>query len=240
MKLKFSDLLRIDVLLFIFCSLIFVLYPQIDLIVSGWFFQNDAFFLKTDPVVQFFYLFFGDMKYILLPLLIALSIYFFKTIRATNKTRRHKKLIFTYLLCSLLLGPGLLVNTVLKNNSIGRARPVHIQEFGGEHQFTRAYEYAGVCKKNCSFVSGHASIGFFFIGLGCLLRSRRAFWLGFTIGAVAGVTRIIQGGHFLSDVVLAFWAVYWVNLWLAHTFKLDTPEVMTYTLPALPKVAVAK
>ena len=40
----------------------------------------------------------------------------------------------------LLLGPGLLVNVVLKDNSTGRARPSQVLEFGGSHQFSSPFE----------------------------------------------------------------------------------------------------
>ena len=64
-----------------------------------------------------------------------------------------------YLLTSLLLGPGLVVESFLKTFS-GRARPKEIIEFGGEATFSSALVFSDQCLRNCSFVSGHAAIAF--------------------------------------------------------------------------------
>jgi lipid A 4'-phosphatase len=66
-------------------------------------------------------------------------------------------------------------------------------------------------------------MGFFFIGLGWLMQSKRWFYIGLAIGVVVGFTRIVQGGHFLSDTVFALWAVYWVNLGLGKILKIKPP-----------------
>lgn len=210
---------RWDIILFVFSSLIFIFFPSLDLVTSQWFYDEQAqvFIAGRYPWAEFVYWFFAKFKFLLLPCLIGLAIYFYRHFR--HKCL-HRKWIFSFLLCSLLLGPGVLVNIVLKDNSIGRARPVQIVDFGGKGQFTRAFEYSGQCQKNCSFVSGHAALGFFFIGLGWVLKSRLAFIAGLLIGSFVGGVRIMQGGHFLSDVVLAFWAVYWVNWLLARQFNL--------------------
>ena len=187
---------------------------------SGFFFDS-GFYLKDHFFFWAIYEIFGRLPLLLVPLLIGLSIYFFFKFRDSNES--FKKKIYTFLTLSLLLGPGLLVNTILKNNSIGRARPNQITEFGGNADFTRAFEYSGACDTNCSFVSGHASMGFYFIALGWLFQSKRWFYIGLVIGVVVGLTRIVQGGHFLSDTVFALWAVYWVNLGLGKLLKIKSP-----------------
>jgi len=140
-----------------------------------------------------------------------------------HRKEHHRKWIFTFLLLSLLLGPGLLANTLLKNNSTGRARPAQVEQFGGERHFTPAFVYSGQCQTNCSFVSGHAAMGFYFCGLGWLFRSRRAFLAGCLIGTLVGTARIAQGSHFVSDVLFAFWVVYFVNCGLARLLRLCHP-----------------
>lgn len=219
MKRLLAFVRRPDWALFLVCSAIFINFPEIDLWFASQFYQ-DGFYLNDNPVVYGIYWLFAKPHFVIIPLLIALAIIYHKKFKDTD---HHKKWIFSFLLASLILGPGVLVNSVLKDNSIGRARPVHIEPYGGDKTFTAAYQYSGQCQRNCSFVSGHASMGFFFIGLGWLLRSKRAFWLGFGIGCVVGFGRVVQGGHFFSDVVLAFWAVYFVNLALGYWWKLDNP-----------------
>lgn len=218
---RLSWLKRIDLWLFITCVALFTLIPQIDLSVSAWFYDaaSKDFPLSHNGILRTIYLLFLRIPIPLLIILPIMSIYAWRR----YKTDFFRRRIALFLLLSLLLGPGLVVNTVLKNHSIGRARPHQVEEFGGSSHFTPAFVYSGECQRNCSFVSGHAAIGFYFIGLGWLLRSPAGFWAGMLIGTLISLTRIAQGGHFFSDTVFAFWAVYFVNLILARWFQLPYP-----------------
>jgi lipid A 4'-phosphatase len=212
--------IRNDVLLTILSVILFTTLPAVDLWVSSLFYDG-AFFSKSSLFFGSIYWLFAYLHFAVLPALIILAIYFWVT--TTDKSETFRKRIYTFLSLSLILGPGILVNAILKNNSIGRARPSQITEFGGQSEFTRAFEYSGACDSNCSFVSGHASMGFFFIGLGWLMQSKRWFYIGLGIGVIVGITRIVQGGHFLSDTVFALWAVYWVNIGLGKVLKIKSP-----------------
>ncbi len=109
------------------------------------------------------------------------------------------------LLLVLLLGVGGLVHAVFKAQW-GRARPHQVQAFGGSKTFQPALWPSDQCARNCSFVSGHASTGFVLMALGMLgAPQRRRFWGGtaWGVGCLIGGVRIVQGGHFLSDVVFA-------------------------------------
>lgn len=213
-------MIRKDLSLFILSVAVFTLFPSIDLWASALFYQS-GFIYKNSPIASFIYELFANMHFVLFPLLIVVSILAYRKYRSTDLT--FKQNIYLFLTLSLLMGPGILVNLILKDNSIGRARPSQITDFGGNADFTRAFEYSGACDSNCSFVSGHAAMGFFFIGLGWLFQSKRRFYIGLAIGAVVGFTRIVQGGHFLSDTVFALWAVYWVNLGLGRLLKIKSP-----------------
>ena len=101
----------------------------------------------------------------------------------------------------------------------GRARPRDIIEFNGDQQFTRAFEISDQCHKNCSFVSGHAGIGFFFLTFGFIMRKKWAFIPGLALGILLSYTRIAQGGHFLSDVVIAGYVTLGIT-WLNYLFWL--------------------
>jgi lipid A 4'-phosphatase len=62
------------------------------------------------------------------------------------------------------------------------------------------------CPRNCSFVSGEASAMFApFFALAFLLPQYRMGLLaaGLATGLLVGTVRIIQGAHFLSDVLFA-------------------------------------
>lgn len=214
-------LLRTDLLLFCACVVLFVSWPELDLITTGWFYSAEEGFLYNHSwPVLFFYRVFAVLHIPMLLLFIGAGLWM--KFRHWAPTWYRKKTL-TFLLLSLLLGPGLLVNTVLKDNSIGRARPVHVEPFGGHKTFTPAFAYSGQCERNCSFVSGHASLGFYFIALGWILSSRRWFMAGLAVGVMVGLGRIIQGGHFFSDVTFAFWAVYGMNLLLGRWLGFDSP-----------------
>jgi len=123
-----------------------------------------------------------------------------------------------FLVAAMALGPGLLANTVLKDHW-GRARPSQIEEFGGARQFTPAPLPAAQCERNCSFVSGHAALGFSLVAFAFLLPPGRdrttaiAAALGF--GALVGLGRMAAGRHFLSDVAFAGLLMFGVT-WLLH------------------------
>ncbi|MDE3177888.1 MAG: phosphatase PAP2 family protein, partial [Pseudomonadota bacterium] len=67
-----------------------------------------------------------------------------------------------FLIASLTLGSGLIVNLGLKDHS-HRPRPVHVVEFGGDQAFRPWYRFDGACRKNCSFASGEAASGFWML-----------------------------------------------------------------------------
>lgn len=132
-----------------------------------------------------------------------------------------------YLAAALAVGPGVVANVVLKDNW-GRARPRQVVEFGGAQQFTPPLVPANECRRNCAFVSGEASsiyIPFFAAAL--LLPQVRVALIvaGAGLGTIAGVIRIAQGAHFLSDILFAgvFMAltasmlhILLIGLWRAH------------------------
>jgi membrane-associated PAP2 superfamily phosphatase len=110
----------------------------------------------------------------------------------------------------LVLGPGLLVNGLLKE-TWGRARPADVAQFGGEAAFTPPFQITDQCLRNCSFTSGEAASAATLAMLGLALAwpgaSRQGRWLlvGILvpIALAAGGLRVAMGRHFLSDVVFS-------------------------------------
>ncbi len=201
-------------ILFTLCAvLIFPFFPEIDI----WFtnlFYDGSFYLNDELWVQFFYRYAPLFAVIvgIIALILLLVSHFSK-----KEPFKVKKVVWGYLLLALLVGPGLVVNVIFKNNW-GRARPHQTVIFGGEKKFTPAFVMTDQCKRNCSFSSGHAAAGFFFIALALLARSHKKFYLFLAIlfGAMVGFGRIVQGAHFLSDVVFSFIFVYIVSNVLYH------------------------
>ena len=130
-----------------------------------------------------------------------------------------------FVVALLALGPGLIVNTVFKDNW-GRPRPSDIVQFGGTQTY-RSFWHPGSPDQGRSFPSGHAAVGFFLMAPFFVLRrkapgwARRALVAGILYGSLMGLGRMIQGGHFLTDVIWSGCMVYFTGLFLYYLFRLD-------------------
>lgn len=200
---------HLDLLLLAVIGVLLVAVPQIDLAIAGLFYDPfDGFYLREHPLVR---LVFHGAPWITRTVVVSLLLFLLAgwTIWRQRAFISRQRRAALYLLLVMLIGPGLLVNTVFKEHW-GRARPSQIEAFGGSKQFTRAAIPADQCAKNCSFVSGHASVGFFFLAFAFVWPRRRVLWLatGSALGLGIGLVRIMQGGHFFSDVIFCGIVVY--------------------------------
>ncbi len=105
---------------------------------------------------------------------------------------------------TMVIGPGLLVNAILKPYW-GQPRPAECIEFGGTSPYRPVYRPGGPGAGR-AFPCGHCSVGFALASLYFLWRrSRRLAVIGGTAGVALGIllsaTRIVQGGHFLTDTI---------------------------------------
>jgi lipid A 4'-phosphatase len=110
-----------------------------------------------------------------------------------------------FMIAVLIVGPGVVANLVFKEN-LGRARPRDVVDFGGTKAFTPPLVPSRECARNCSFISGEASSMYAaFFALALLIPQYRLALLigGIAAGSMAGLVRMIQGAHFLSDVLFA-------------------------------------
>jgi lipid A 4'-phosphatase len=195
-------------------ALVFLLFPGIDLWASRLLYGAESGFVLKGNV-----LFAHVHKYInYVPYALVLGSLFLWLPHgfafAPQKLRRWRP-VALFLVLVLALGPGLLANGLFKNQW-GRARPGHLEEFGGTAHFTPAWVISDQCRKNCSFVCGDCSVGFTLVALAFVSRrSRLWFGLGVAAGGAIGLMRMGQGGHFLSDVIFAFFTVYFAA-WLVH------------------------
>ncbi len=193
---------------FIAAALLFYAFPEVDVRFSMLFYDpSSGFYLADAPFCRWIYasVEIVSIAWGVLAVLLMAAIWIRKKKCFGLKTGH-----VIYLLAVLAIGPGLIVNLLLKDNW-GRARPYDVIQFGGSAAFTPAFVISGECHNNCSFVSGHAAMGFYFIAFGFLCHSRRRslfFLLAGIYGTVVGLVRILQGGHFLSDVVFAFFIIY--------------------------------
>jgi lipid A 4'-phosphatase len=107
------------------------------------------------------------------------------------------------ILIGLALGPGLLVNVLLKDHC-HRPRPRQTLGLGGDFHYVAPFRVGPVGK---SFPCGHSAVGFACIALAAVVDERRrgarlavaGGALG--LGALLGLGRVATGAHFASDVV---------------------------------------
>jgi lipid A 4'-phosphatase len=140
---------------------------------------------------------------------------------------RRLRIYALFVLLTMALGPGLVVNGMLKDHW-GRPRPHQTLELGG----TRAYLpplVMGTWKEGKSFPCGHSSAGFataafFLIWLRRRPRLAAAALAGsLALGMALGVGRMSAGDHFLSDVIWSAVIVYTVAFVLYY-FVLRIPQ----------------
>lgn len=194
-----------------------IFLPAIDLTVSSWFFDpaTRSFPARTQPIYEWVrrampYFMFAAAGYVTVLWLAG------RVLRQTflGVTGR----VTAYLLGALALGPGLIVNVILKDNW-GRPRPSTIQEFGGSFYFSPPLVISGQCDENCSFSSGHGALGFWPLAFALLAPPKARPWAvaaALAFGSAVGFVRIAQGGHFLSDVIFSAVVVITVTRRLNH------------------------
>ena len=184
-------------------ALIFVGWPDLDLAVSRLFYVEPRHFAFNHSALAAA-LRFGFRLLTWLAAIAAVTGIVF----ALARNRRLFNLglaQWVFLALVLITGPGLLANTLLKDNW-ARPRPLHVVEFGGPDRFTPVLERSGSCERNCSFISGEASATFALgFAIAMLARRRRAALMAAAVlaGSISGLIRMGEGGHFLSDVAFA-------------------------------------
>ena len=182
-------------------ALVFAIWPRIDLAGAHYFYDGGGFIGRT-AFERFARAFFNVTPFVILAGFAALYALRRNGV-ASPYAPSGRALIF--LIATMAIGPGLVVNLGLKDHA-HRPRPIQTQDFGGTDEFRPWYRFDGACKRNCSFVSGEASEGFWMVAPALLAPPP---WRGPAIaaallfGAATSVLRMAFGGHYLSDVVLA-------------------------------------
>jgi len=190
---------------------IFVLFPQLDVIVSQIFFQSGVFiFSKMSfwTAVRDYHR--ASQTCVLVTMMLFLLVYAFG--RHPNPLiAPHKVVYFTL---TFLLGAGMVHGLKVL---IGRARPHLVEEFGGSFEFTPAWQVAASCISSCSFPSGEAATAAAMLLLVIFLPERwripGAFVL-LPILMLVSLNRVFMGAHFLSDVVISWALIFYLMNWL--------------------------
>ena len=142
--------------------------------------------------------------FIVIPAIIILALSYL--IKSFKVWKQHA----LYLVLTFVIGAGFIVHATFKDHW-GRPRPKQVIEFGGIQEFRPFYKpNFHPPEPSKSFPCGHCSVGFYFFSfvfLGARLRKKwitNAGWiLGIGLGSFLGLTRMAEGGHFLSDVLMS-------------------------------------
>lgn len=138
--------------------------------------------------------------------------------RATKVRRAnwHGDLCFVFFTVAVT---GVLANLI--KNTIGRARPRHLETLGAYE-----FDFAAFTSSFASFPSGHSTTFGAFCACLCLLFPRwTPVWV--LVGVTGGISRIMVGAHYASDVVagLLFGSVLTILFarWLSRRHVLFAP-----------------
>jgi lipid A 4'-phosphatase len=199
-------------------GLAFGLYPQLDLKIVAPFYAivlgGNNFGLRVYPPLMLarnLGLWVGAL--LILPTVAALVI---KLILPTRKLLISGRAI-VFLMATLALAPGLVVNVGLKNHW-GRPRPIDVTQFGGDQHFVAWWDPRGDCPSNCSFVSGDVSGAFWTLAPAALAPPQwraLAYGAALALGVGMAIFRMLAGAHFFSDVVFAGVFTYLI-IWIVH------------------------
>ncbi len=214
--LNYTNILRSSITGFALSIAFFLIWPQTDLHVTQFFYDNAkrAFYFEQHTITDFIYWFTSIIAFSILisiPLLLISSFILKKSFLI-----QHRR-AFVFLISCFIIGPGLLVNSLFKDNW-ERPRPYQTIDFGGVERFEPPFQPRFECSACYSFVSGHASVGFYFFAFALLLRKKRWYLFAIILGTIIGGTRILQGGHFLSDVIFSGWVIWFNTLLLYYLF----------------------
>jgi lipid A 4'-phosphatase len=122
---------------------------------------------------------------------------------------RRKMLIsgraVVFLMATLALAPGLLVNVLLKDHW-HRPRPIDVAQLGGQQHFVPWWDPRGDCPSNCAFVSGDVAGAFWTVAPAALAPPQwraLAYGAALALGTGMAAIRVMAGAHFVSDVIFA-------------------------------------
>lgn len=191
-------------LLLVLVSMVFWVFPAIDSAFTGLFYTPETWFAARTHdgllALRDFGIGLSSGVMIVLVLLALVRMVFWR-LPAVVSGRS-----LAFLLSSAVLGPGLLVNLLLKD-FWGRPRPHMVEIFGGAAPYVPVWEITDFCQDNCSFVSGEAASAFWLVSFVFLAPAdlrRPAFIAVAAYAGILSLNRIAFGGHFLSDVLISW------------------------------------
>lgn len=211
--MRFADQRRLVLfwcVAFLAVAAVFTLGPQVDLAVSGWFYERgQGFPLARSATLEALRqtIWNASNLMVLLAAVAAVAAMLRRPLPFLDLRQA------SFVLLVYLLGPVLLADGILKR-FWGRARPDTVEAFGGTLHFTPPLVPSDQCPGNCSFVSGEGAaataLAISLLVVAPWVRRAAPGWLYalFVLAAIAvplaGLAlRIMFGRHFLSDTLFA-------------------------------------
>ncbi len=195
----------------------------VDLGVSNLFFDSASGKFSQHPVFVWLYNYppFISFGVVLVALLYLIGSIF----KRSWRTYSRPCLVFVLTYC---VGAGLIVNAGFKE-FWGRPRPVQCVEFGGKQEFRTFWQpnFFSQPEPSKAFTCGHCTAGFLYLSLVFIGRRQRSrtfiatgWIMGLSAGALMSLTRIAQGGHFVTDCVASA-VVMWYTAKIADWMLYD-------------------
>lgn len=185
-------------------SALLVLWPEIDIFLARMFYAGNATFPARDmPVLRSLRNLGNAATYaVIIGLMVVLVSKLFGLRLVTTVSWR----LWWFLTLGIALGPGLIVNGLLKP-LINRPRPVQTDIFGGPQAFVPAWRLGNPGLGNRSFVSGEASAAMYLMAFAFVVPKpwrQMVAILALLWALVISLDRIAFGAHYLSDILIAW------------------------------------
>jgi lipid A 4'-phosphatase len=195
-------------------GLVFGLYPNLDIRVTGLLFNPEFYTYNMRQTL-------GPVRDAAMWLITLLAVPPVIAVVVKLILPRRRMLMppraALFMILTLALGPGLVVNGLAKEYW-GRPRPIDVQQMGGKQPFVAWWDPRGTCQKNCSFVSGDVSGGFWTLAPAALTPPPwrpLAYGAAIALGSGIAVLRMLFGGHFFTDAVFAG-VITFLIIWLTY------------------------
>jgi lipid A 4'-phosphatase len=208
-------------------GLLFGLFPGLDLAISRYFHDytdasNHTFALRIYPPVmnaRNIGLWIGTI--LVAPAVASLIVKFILPQRKMVVSGRA----VVFLISTLVLAPGLMVNVGLKEHW-NRSRPIDVRQLGGNETFVAWWDPRGDCASNCSFVSGDVAGAAWTFAPAALAPPQwrmLAYGAALVLTVGMGAVRVMAGAHFTSDVLFAAVLTFLI-VWFMHALIYRWPR----------------
>jgi len=212
-----SPLLAVSIL-FVALADLWLAFPQIDLSVANLFSTQEGDFAARGASWE--QLMYGSIDELLLVVGLGLIGAWIIGRRRQQAGRVVTGRRLAFLLLLLALVPGLIVNAILKEHW-GRARPIQLEQFGGNRAFTPAFVVSD--QGGGAFSSGHVAAAAWLVAVPVVLFGFGSTWTTLALLYLLAMVlaRMAAGAHFLSDVLTSILLVWMGFLMLQRLLPLE-------------------